>query len=217
MPDGIIKHVLKKLKDKASRAFTQARTAPTAFNVPYSADDDVEEDLALFGGQTKVLRRKRTDSQPSASSPYDSSNSPCLDISGTGMGIHPSLSQYLSSLPDPSSRTSLLSSQGEISQFTRTNQPQRYGVPYPEFQPAQITIPEYETPAAPSSYADQAVPETAALGLDFRSASVTDEHWLSFMRQSGILDGTQQIVDKEIRWRGYGDPSRTAESIWQGN
>ena len=112
--------MLLKLREKASRAYEQlspGRVSPTEpLNPPFVSVDDIEDDLAIFGGQMRVVDRKgkhlRTPSVSILSGFAGGSSQPGSSASGglspktneisafwdLGLGlpdVHPSLIQYL--------------------------------------------------------------------------------------------------------------------------
>jgi hypothetical protein len=107
-------NVLTKLQEKATRVYTQFRTGTTPLPNRLSASllsglqaEECENQLAIFGGQTKLLGRKHKTSHStsdrnsphrrSSSSPSSSGASP----PASPESVHPSLMEYLSSSFSP--------------------------------------------------------------------------------------------------------------------
>ncbi|KAH9479083.1 putative transcriptional regulatory protein C1F7.11c [Psilocybe cubensis] len=113
--------VLTKLQEKAKRSYEQISTTGP-IEGPFDNPEDIEDDLAIFGGQMKVLSRKgkmnahqrssstsgsitthSTVSSPQSQSPSSTNASPKLDsqaaaVLGLGLDfpdVHPSLITYL--------------------------------------------------------------------------------------------------------------------------
>ncbi|KAF8229501.1 hypothetical protein L208DRAFT_1480574 [Tricholoma matsutake] len=141
--------VLRRLKEKAVRSYTQYRSAtlPALTNQPqsiFSSSSDsqrtegVEDELAIFGGQTRVLARKTkikclssggSDSSPSPTASARGSVSPSSVTSpleptqpttDAMMNVHPSLVEYLGDHPfvpgyDPVQLTNLPNNDGQMS------------------------------------------------------------------------------------------------------
>ncbi|KAK0230819.1 hypothetical protein IW262DRAFT_1261635 [Armillaria fumosa] len=101
--------ILYSLKNKAFQIYSQFRSGnPPPQNAPVGSDYG-EDELALFGGQTRILfsklmssrgvNRKTPSSSPSTNSPNAPSDSQAPSPSSCVPDVHPSLVEYLSLLP----------------------------------------------------------------------------------------------------------------------
>ncbi|KZT18667.1 hypothetical protein NEOLEDRAFT_1103262 [Neolentinus lepideus HHB14362 ss-1] len=105
---------LRKLRSRAQQAYFKSRNGSS------SSSADGAEELALFGGQTKLVQSKflskywmhsgrQSDGASSASSPTNSS----ATFNDISMAVHPSLVDYLSSLPTEDANSASSFSFGE--------------------------------------------------------------------------------------------------------
>ncbi|KZP20078.1 hypothetical protein FIBSPDRAFT_892245 [Athelia psychrophila] len=223
--------ILQKLKEKASLVQGQYHSstssdAPSPTSSILNSQEDGMDELALFGGQTRVLISKTLASKtsslhitsnsnsmeasPALSSCASPAPSPWLDL-GSLLDIHPSLVEYASLLPLPTLSTN----------FT--------GDPAPNFESQsldQVTagvngfipvawnteIPSHPQTEMPPAVSDtftngtnayklfQELPETTLdiwgsndmtnLGQMMSIDSDMDEHWMAFMKDSGLVNPT---------------------------
>ncbi|GBE86700.1 hypothetical protein SCP_0905800 [Sparassis crispa] len=115
--------LLLRLKEKAALAYSEFRNrnaSPTkGIQLHISPEDQLEDELAIFGGQTRVLPTKKIKKRPKsqvapgaaipavpapASTPSDIVSSP-RSLSDDFTDLHPSLMEYLSQLPSSGSYT----------------------------------------------------------------------------------------------------------------
>ncbi|KAJ7904419.1 hypothetical protein B0H14DRAFT_3079297 [Mycena olivaceomarginata] len=202
--------ILGKLREKAFQVYSQFRsgnpTPPPVSGFGPGLFDYGEDELALFGGQTRVLvsrliSRKDKDKNkdqtskesygPSASSTSTSVSSPST-LSETVPDVHPSLVEYLSLFP-PSQHPSPQSQDGQ--QAGEVYQPELMGQSAPVSSTAygydQTFFDELSLPA-PQYYVDPDTPpkDIADLGMLMSGDSGIDEQWKAFMKKSfsGLLD-----------------------------
>ncbi|KAL0949720.1 hypothetical protein HGRIS_009759 [Hohenbuehelia grisea] len=242
--------ILQKLREKAFQVYSQFRSG-NPMPLPDLATprqvDYAEDELAIFGGQTRILlskilsrrgKQKHRESSSSNSSPSPSASSITAGVTPTPdthasptMGdsvpdVHPSLVEYLTylpaspfapgapdaSLPDiihatPSTRPIESNTMALDSPFTQN--------PYPTASqdvlwqpPTQTPGPGFFAPTALNAGGQTSVPypvngqtmfpafdnqsgsNLADLGMMMSGESGIDEQWLSFMRDSGFLDGS---------------------------
>ncbi|KAF8974208.1 fungal-specific transcription factor domain-containing protein [Flammula alnicola] len=227
--------ILYKMREKAFHIYSQFRTGNGNPSKVLSVDrpDYGDDELALFGGQTRVLvskilssSNKRKQQQASASSPTtastpssdggDSRGTPSNDLSRE---VHPSLVEYLSAFPPPTI-PSRGSSDGALNALSEEH-PAPPAIPpeQPDQQNAWQTwpLPSLFTPLPNATYnnlhtdispftpnpgpasgsgesgglmdikADPADTSLVDLGMMMTGESGMDEQWMSFMRDSGIL------------------------------
>ncbi|KAJ6538585.1 fungal-specific transcription factor domain-containing protein [Mycena sp. CBHHK59/15] len=205
--------ILCKLREKAFQVYSQFRTGnptqlPSGFGLGLS--DYGEDELALFGGQTRVLVSKLVSKKNREPSPKESpfispalSNQDSLSSSSTPVSepipdVHPSLVEYLSLFPP--------------AQYPQDFSQQPVGnVPY---QPMEQPVPSSATPLPPYAYhsaffneemslpvpererssylvdADTPLKDLSDLGMLMSGDSGIDEQWKAFMKKSfsGLLD-----------------------------
>jgi len=222
------KAILYKMREKAFQVYSQFRTGNTVSSKILAVDepDYGDDELALFGGQTRVLvskllnsskkTRKQSVSSPAASlsspsSEGDARGTPSNDVSRE---VHPSLVEYLAMFP-PSNAPSRNSSddhrntmeggptlpilpsepqQEQYQMWPNWAPPSSLFTPLPmenittELAPfsnnqsstaAEITPVEIKTDLSDASLVD--------LGMMMTGESGMDEQWISFMRDSGLL------------------------------
>ncbi|KAG1779822.1 fungal-specific transcription factor domain-containing protein [Suillus placidus] len=215
--------ILDKLKLKAYQALEKYRTGATSSIqgslpslLPEVGGDD---ELAMFGGQTRVLvtkilsqqNRKKVPSSvpPSAADPSQSAAStPSASEDGSSSSdsipdVHPMLVEFLKMLP-PSSMPHPTLGTGDAS-ATFQNQWGAFSLPPPlEFMtpgpapaihPSPIpqtsnSISSFQNPLPQSNLYPTSVVDDDA-GLLLSGESGMDERWRSFMRDCGIWDGSQ--------------------------
>lgn len=226
--------ILTSLKNRAFQIYSQFRSGNTPVMLPSSVGSDYGEDeLALFGGQTRVLLSKIMVKRGINRKPYPPSNngvsSPAsTDFSNTtastplehpkdspspsdSLDVHPSLVEYLSLLP-PSQHPSY----SPPHEFHKPSFPEplsTYGMPNEEVYYGQLHYPTSNLPSAsqfgvangtssffndfsepsafgPSTYQPpNSTPDPKLLdfGMMMTGDSGMDEHWKSFMRESGLI------------------------------
>ncbi|KAF8842256.1 hypothetical protein BDN67DRAFT_989238 [Paxillus ammoniavirescens] len=209
--------ILMKLKATAQQAQLQLHgTHPLTTNPPtLLPETGVDDELAMFGGQTRVLVSKilsqqgRLDVHATSTSmpgPARSSASSPTSISDESQStsesipeVHPSLVEYLSMLPPPTLFNS------PAFQFNRNPPLQSFinTTPLPSGTLSRHPLPSAATPAAfdqefMKGFSDtdffgspvpEAVPNTLGdLELLLSGESGMDERWMAFMRESGVLN-----------------------------
>ncbi|KAH7922442.1 hypothetical protein BV22DRAFT_1037465 [Leucogyrophana mollusca] len=225
--------ILSKLKTKAYHVYSSFRsgavsslvTSPSALLPEIGGEDE----LALFGGQTRILvskilsqkgRRKTqtiTSPMPTESPRSPASSPPSTSDEGHSPSssdpvpeIHPSLVDYLSTLPPPSAPASLQN--GSSADFSRFQMPPTFQsnmqVDQRSYPTSTVSSPFAQSPSnslfsepfmtgfsSPDMFEPQSggpmenIIPTADFGLMMAGESAMDEQWMSFMRESGILDG----------------------------
>lgn len=234
------------MREKAFHVYSQFRSGSTPVPGVLSVGkpDYGDDELALFGGQTRVLvsklltsrsthKKRSSKSLASSSASYDDSKA----VHETTPDVHPSLVEYLSLFPpqntsvstpsDGGARTPNLHASPElinppIHDVGDTCQAQPEPLIEQEqqkaWQPWQPS-PSIFTPLSPGTYqnissrfstsfASYAAPdlnpnpnyngldfktdpsEVGDLGMMISGESGMDEQWISFIRESGFLDGT---------------------------
>lgn len=218
------------MREKAFQVYSQFRSGNAVPNRTLSVGkpDYGDDELALFGGQTRVLVSKllsnsmkhRKQSQPSSAATSAVSSPSSEDSRGahppdSSREVHPSLVEYLSMFPPPnvSSRNSpceegALNNLPPISSVAPTN-----GTPDPPMY-QHWTTPSLFTPLPPETFSTitselqpfastnlygqngpsleaepKVDPSTSLvdLGMMMTGESGMDEQWMSFMRDSGLL------------------------------
>ncbi|KAJ3987194.1 fungal-specific transcription factor domain-containing protein [Lentinula detonsa] len=224
--------ILNRLRDKAFQIFSQLRsgTSPISSSL-YVGRDYGDDELALFGGQTRVLfskllllqrNKQKSHAESSANTPISPSNSDSPAPSDTSDSkdnssenlpdVHPSLMEYISLLP-PSQHPRSPPSELAVEQLYNTNPFIPTSFPESQMQNLYISSPE-ATPQGSSPdgqsfsrfFSDlgnlsmgtftaepAAMNDNASAGdlmnLDLvMTDSGIDQHWRSFMRDSGLLD-----------------------------
>lgn len=225
------------MRQKAFQVYSQFRTnniIPTPY--PHHGQEYEADELALFGGQTRVLvskllkAHKHRKSTPSNSTPNFSSPSPSEADSSRSSNsssdqtqdVHPSLVEYLSGFP-PSQTHSPESMEQTYSQQDAHIQSNSAAQSPSHQQHEQSSWPSWSAPSLytalpPETYANivsnndnnsipypqevmgqppgqltyqQAPPDNANalvdLGMMMSGESGMDEQWMSFMRDSGLL------------------------------
>lgn len=222
--------ILYKMREKAFQVYSQFRTGNTVSSRILAVDkpDYGDDELALFGGQTRVLVSKLLNSskktrKQSASSPAPSLSSPSSEgdargtpSNDTSREVHPSLVEYLAMFP-PSNAPSRSSSDGHKNTMEEESAPpmppsepqqEQYQM-WPNWAPPSLFTPlpmetfsNITTELTPfSSEQSSATAETTPveiktdpsdvslvdLGMMMTGESGMDEQWISFMRDSGLL------------------------------
>ncbi|KAF8165443.1 fungal-specific transcription factor domain-containing protein [Crassisporium funariophilum] len=234
--------ILYKMREKAFHVFAQFRAGNTTASsiLSFGKPDYGDDELALFGGQTRVLvsrlltssrkQRKPSSSSTSVSSPSSDSDSRGTPSTETGHDVHPSLVEYLSTFPPPA-----ISSAEEVGlpQMTAKHMYESPPGPYAPSQETDIheqqnTWSNWQTSSSytpsphdtfrnmtsepspfftnnqllnqPISSADMDVKvdqngnSLVDLGMMMTGESGMDEQWMSFMRESGLLDGSAPLL-----------------------
>ncbi|KAJ7499017.1 fungal-specific transcription factor domain-containing protein [Mycena latifolia] len=201
--------ILCKLREKAFQVYSQFRSGnpappPTGFGLGLS--DYGEDELALFGGQTRVLVSKLiskknkdhtakesflspTMTTSSVSSPSPSANS-STPASEPIPDVHPSLVEYLSLFP-PAQSSPQQGAENIYQQQQMVGQPAPsfpYGYDQTFFDEA-MSLP---LPEPPSYFVDPDTPpkDLSELGMMMSGDSGIDDQWRAFMKKSfsGLLD-----------------------------
>ncbi|KAJ7283756.1 fungal-specific transcription factor domain-containing protein [Mycena rebaudengoi] len=187
--------ILLKLREKAFQVYSQFRNNPTLVPGPGlrlvfdDGDPNEHDELALFGGQTRVLatkilskngkHRQKQASSISAADPSSPGSSSSTPLSEAIPDVHPSLVEYLSLFPQATS-------------YPQDFQQQASLPPFDDYDPAAFSeVPPLEHP----SYAimeDTASKDFSELGMLMSGDSGIDEQWKAFMKKSfsGILDSS---------------------------
>jgi len=217
--------ILCKLRERAFHVYSQFRSGnPTPSTVLSVGKPDYGDDeLALFGGQTRVLVSKLLNSKAATrkqpASPDSSAHSDSDPKSKEATpDVHPSLVEYLSRVPlgyttPPSPDQAPLPTADYASQnlFQQSSQylpleqevqslwqPSALYTTSAVFQPSYAddsnTVPLDIPFSAVSSYGNPAMrndsPENLVdLGMMMNGDSGMDQQWMSFMRDSGLLEG----------------------------
>ncbi|KAF8631575.1 hypothetical protein AX15_002326 [Amanita polypyramis BW_CC] len=211
--------ILRKLKEKAHRVYSSRNGhVPASPELLTSGKPDYGDDeLALFGGQTRVLALKLLHSRhPTQSNPPCSAPSPLLSSSGSeykDSEVHPSLFKYLSNLApqyaDPDDAT--------VNSGTQISNPQVNTAGFPELYmpPSQTTSPEiYQVQNWPRDgqsyiqpqtgtdpeilpFSNEArfgvsvdLPDQAEFNMMTSGYLSMDGQWISLIRDSGLLDSS---------------------------
>ncbi|GLB33705.1 putative fungal specific transcription factor [Lyophyllum shimeji] len=217
--------ILSRLRERAFQVYSQFRSGNTTPGTVLSVGkpDYGDDELALFGGQTRVLVSKllghkhaaRTQPASPGSSDYSGESEP--KGKETTPDVHPSLVEYLSSRPlgytNPPSAEHLPPQAADYSSENVLQQHTQYVPSEQELQslwqssalfptthisqPSHVddsyTIPPDVPFAAVPTYGDPVVnkdsPENLVdLGMMMTGDSGMDQQWMSFMRDSGLLD-----------------------------
>lgn len=232
--------ILYKMREKAFHIYSQFRTGNSNASKVLLTDkpDYGDDELALFGGQTRVLvtkllnssnkKRKTTSTSTTVSTPSsDSSESRATSVSAPDptREVHPSLVEYLSmfpplniscqSSPDSGFRTpteipdsvSMPSNQPEVDQQNNWQNwmPPTLFTPLPSATYNNINSQLSSLPPSGSASGqypamdntqsellmdikvDPSDSSLVDLGMMMTGESGMDEQWMSFMRDSGIL------------------------------
>lgn len=229
--------ILYKMREKAFQVYSQFRSGNGIPNKTLSVGkpDYGDDELALFGGQTRVLvskllscssnkSRKPSQSQStssttvsSPSSDGDSRSTPSSDVT---RDVHPSLVEYLSMFPPPSTGGSLQGSTDIAGSNLPASSPiQAEAEQQPNWQNwSSPSTSSLFTPLNPETFAnitnefpsfsnsmfteepvqlktDPSDTSLVDLGMMMTGESGMDEQWMSFMRDSGFLqlDGGNTI------------------------
>ncbi|KAJ7244957.1 hypothetical protein C8J57DRAFT_1363463 [Mycena rebaudengoi] len=180
--------VLRKLKQRAIRSYTQycSPTLPTASpSTDATGDDDAADELAIFGGHTRVLALKQKYRRPKSASPGDSA--PAASVAPSDLGQKPS-----------TMRASSRCSTGTDSQVVEGLPWLDALAPGPSGQEGASALESSANlysmlyaGASAGSHAGEMVDiagEMVDIGL--ASESGMDAAWVSFMQQCGVtLDG----------------------------
>lgn len=235
--------ILYKMREKAFHVYSQFRSGSTPVPgiLSVGKPDYGDDELALFGGQTRVLVSKlltsRSGHKKKSLGPSSPSSDDFKGVHETTPDVHPSLVEYLSLFPpqnmsvstpsDGSAGTPNLHASPELINQPMHNagdtcQAQLEPVMEQDQQKAWQTwqpSPSIFTPLSPGTYqhissrfstsvpsyaGPDPIPNPNYNGLDFKTdpsevgdlgmmitgESGMDEQWMSFIRESGFLDGT---------------------------
>ncbi|PPQ64700.1 hypothetical protein CVT24_008327 [Panaeolus cyanescens] len=228
--------IICKMRQKAFQVYSQFRTnniIPSP--LPHHGREYETDELALFGGQTRVLvtkllrAHKHRKSMPSTSTQNISSPSPSeADSSRSNSShdhaqdVHPSLVEYLSGLPPSQTHSPESMEQSYNNQEPQPSSSAQSPSNAPQEPPSWTswTTPSLYTALPPDTYANiasnqggssiqysqeemsqsqssgfpsyqQAPPDNANalvdLGMMMSGESGMDEQWMTFMRDSGLL------------------------------
>ncbi|KAG6902306.1 hypothetical protein C0995_001916 [Termitomyces sp. Mi166 len=221
--------ILGKLREKAFQVYSQFRSGNQSTNAVLSVGkpDYGDDELALFGGQTRVLvskllKRSSTRQQPA--SLMHSGDSAASSPAEMTPDVHPSLVEYLSKIPldhtnnpmsphhVPTSPTlsympqttfqqnrAYLTLDREVKSPVQSPWPPSGPITSPVNQRSYIDnssglpsphmpfglVPDYGNYAMKSDSSENLVD----LGMMMTGDSGMDEQWMSFMRDSGLLEG----------------------------
>jgi hypothetical protein len=231
-----IQAILCKLREKAFQVYSQFRSGiPTQNTVLSVARPDYGDDeLALFGGQTRVLvskllkknlqkERKEPTSPSKNEAPSPEATTPLSDPPD----VHPSLVEYLSAIPvDSVQTTTSIQPPAHSSGFVQSNSFQYlpsesqdtsssvWQSPeatsdsatsplmqalenYPKYHSSTMSRSSfYTSTATTTSYANYSMERHSPQNLSDVGLMMTsgdprmDEQWMSFMRDSGLLNET---------------------------
>ena len=248
--------ILYKLRDKAFQVYSQFRSGnvPSASNLKPNMpvdDDSYRDELAIFGGQTRVLVSKLLTSKApnwdaNPSSPKSTSSGMLSPLTKPNEmkdpsklpddkmeDVHPSLMEYMSLFPpsafapgfnmypdvaaQPTLDQSIMNEVSALPQYTASGELSDYS--YPQYSLPQQQQYQSMSPAATSTYdpsstspfdpyqgprlypsttpSSASTPESANLadlGMMMNGDSGMDEQWMSFMRDSGILDRSRDAT-----------------------
>ncbi|KAG6918921.1 hypothetical protein DXG01_010576 [Tephrocybe rancida] len=214
--------ILGKLREKAFQVYSQFRSGNPTTNAVLSVGkpDYGDDELALFGGQTRVLVSKllnTTSSRKQSISYTHSTDSGAGSPTEPTPDVHPSLVEYLSNIPhDYTNPSSPHQSSGtsyppqNMFQHNGTYLPSDHEIqpPWPPSAPYSSSpinqssylngtsglpnpdmpfgsMPDYDNPAMQSDPPENLID----LGMMMTGDSGMDEQWMSFMRDSGLLEG----------------------------
>ncbi|KAJ7667924.1 fungal-specific transcription factor domain-containing protein [Mycena polygramma] len=198
--------ILCKLREKAFQVYSQFRSGnptapPTGFGL--GLFDYGEDELALFGGQTRVMvsklisSKKKTKEHPSFLSPVPSTSassvsSPALiSASEPVPDVHPSLVEYLSLFPPAQSQYSEEVPEQE-NVYQREMMTESVHPPSTAYGYDQTFLDEAMSLPVSSYYVDPDTPpkDLGDLGMLMSGDSGIDEQWKAFMKKSfsGLLD-----------------------------
>lgn len=172
-------NVVRKVRNKAVRAHEQYTTTPFSIN---SSQDDVEDELGLFGGQTRMLDRQRA-------APHGNISLHGLGGAAESVTAPDYLGNYTHvthTLP-PSTSFQAAPIQNEHP-LAMSGGNQSYDMLLPEYQaPMQISIPEY-SPEDDADVTEQSIQAEEVFGRDYEATSALDAQWFSFMHEIGVFD-----------------------------
>ncbi|KAF7331836.1 Clathrin-coated vesicle protein [Mycena kentingensis (nom. inval.)] len=199
--------ILCKLREKAFQVYSQFRTGnptppPTGFGLGSDYGDD---ELALFGGQTRVLvsklisKKKKKDDNSAISTPIgDVSTASSPSVSGSASSdpvpdVHPSLVEYLSLLPpsaetpDAQPRPTSLQAQHQFQAPFESSQMQQQQLPG---HPGYSSI---SAPPEPSMFTAQQ-PHTGGSAYDFYGY---DQTYYNAAMGLALPDQSSYLADAE--------------------
>jgi len=219
------------LRQKAFQVLTQYRNGnrPTPNTVLSDHQEQGDDELALFGGQTRILvtrllsaNKKKKKTVASSSVPCSASPSPLTEseslcgssasVDGSLLEVHPSLVEYLSTFPPssnpPSNADTPCSTQASsvpvnpsdhYSDAWLSTTPDTYIYQQRMSDSALVLIPGGMTSGQQQFAVDTPGPEDIQIdssensqlldmGMMVSGESGMDEQWISFMRDSGIMN-----------------------------
>jgi len=208
--------ILCNLREKAVQVYSQFRSGNSNPALSVGKSDYGNDELALFGGLTRVsvskLLKTGGGKEPASSinrppsSPRDNDSK----TSASSPDIHPSLLEYLLTVPIDSDHTPTSVESSVHSPDFAPMDPlsyiasERHDIQQPFDQPSGAIVPSmsqesYIPPILPpnaayaftSEFNDYSMEEDSRepsdLGMMIGGDSGMDEHWISFMRDSGFL------------------------------
>ncbi|KAG9219101.1 hypothetical protein CCMSSC00406_0001511 [Pleurotus cornucopiae] len=213
--------IVSKLRERALRVYSQFQAGNTLPHIDYtSATDNGEDELAIFGGQTRVIasrllsRRNRTRNRdspaPSVASGSSSTSSPephhVSSPTDSLPDVHPSLVEYLSMLPSqptssPSTYNDFPQSQFVVKTEASSDQVPIHTIPQQSFITRNDCMDPFNSQFASSGS-----------GQIAQGSTMVSNDALSQMAPGGYMfpaEGTQQCVF------GYG-PSYASDAPMNG-
>ncbi|EGN96944.1 hypothetical protein SERLA73DRAFT_185195 [Serpula lacrymans var. lacrymans S7.3] len=205
-------HVLRRLREKAAHAYAQYRTGNFSNQEPTSLprEDDTQDELAIFGGQVRILPSKFLSSkrQAQANSPHlsdststTSSSLDSIDVqtfpsySSTGARNHVTSSYFSSSISNPhlsyaNPEPHVYSVETRQDAHSWYSQPEHPLAVAADYASTRHYVSDYSTamqcPTAPA-YNASGADEVQTIGLTLEAGM--DDQWVTFVRQTGIFDG----------------------------
>ncbi|KAG7097069.1 hypothetical protein E1B28_004456 [Marasmius oreades] len=195
--------ILTKLRDKATQIYSQFRSGnPLPLTLNSVGHDYGDDELALFGGQTKVVfskllasqsKRRKKPTASTASSPSgdidlpaaesETSNSPGLPEAL--QEVHPSLLEWFSLLP-PSQQPHAFQPVAQPSMPSFFSQPTDFPTNL-SYNGQESQNPNYAGVMSPDQSYETLQDNDMDLGMVMSGNAGIDEQWKSLMRNSGIL------------------------------
>lgn len=178
------KNVVRKIRHKAILAYEKYTTTPLSMNFANAAQDDIENELGLFGGQTRTLEKKRI--TPDGIIALHGLDGAVVEYVTTPHYLD-SYMQVTHPPPLPSTWLQTPPIQKEPS-VSMSGGNQSYSMLLPEYHaPVEISIPAY-SPEDDAAESAQSVQTEEVFGRDYESTSALDAQWLSFMHEMGVFD-----------------------------
>ncbi|KAF8897440.1 fungal-specific transcription factor domain-containing protein [Infundibulicybe gibba] len=207
--------ILFKLRERAFQVYSQFRSGnpmPPSTTLLVSGKPDYGDDeLALFGGQTRVLVSRLLSSRTTIRKTVSSPTSPLNPLTPTDNehgayadsppDVHPSLMEYLSLFPPqhihtathPNTASSTVTNIASYPSFSHSMQPSSIATSYSNRSDMHIPSATHANEISgfgDNSLADPHVDNDMDLGMVMSGESGMDEQWISFMRDSGLLDAS---------------------------